>query len=385
MFTSTTNVEELLRSFRLEGAMLHYSSFVPRLYNFCRSLGFEPGKMLPSRAFCSDESQGYPSILIAKHFGAFPFNHGRGGAVVSTARHGPFAEHGQDLVIIQASHVGYDAQSSRFGVYRRIHAENAEHTTSCGKLAAVISRYQREYLFAQNNVVIERCDGALCVCIDNGLLRGNRSEGLFLNLPRLIDRDVDGDFSPVRTYSTSKSFPASAWLQRQLADLELEEGQKRPIGGRLTPKMFFYRRELDDTPEGNDHQELGLYSAMPWIVTSEHPLLTAAQLNTQVEFDRSFRTAAQAPGFRGKRLLHVSGLNIDLSPQVGEVFPTTHFVPWAAYIQDRAGRQQILEQAELLKVLCDQSDENPDAIDLEAAIRGISVAGSMPLGNACRR
>ena len=125
MFTFATNVEELVSDFRMEGTMFRYNSFMPRLYNYCRSLGFEPGKMLPSRAFCSDENQGYPIILITKHFGTFPFNHGRGGAVVATERHGPYAEHGEDLVIIQASHVGYDA-----GDELLLQARSGERTTA---------------------------------------------------------------------------------------------------------------------------------------------------------------------------------------------------------------------------------------------------------------
>lgn len=376
MPTSASNIEELIRSFRLEGAMLRYSSFVPRLYNYCRRLGFEPGRMLPSRAFCSDESQGYPTILIAKHFGTFPFNHGRGGAIVATQRHGPFAEHGQDLVIIQASHVGYEPETGEFGRYRRIHAEHAEHSTSCGKIAGVLSRYRREYQFAQKNVLLERCGSSLCVCIDNGLLRENRTEGLFLRLSRLVERDSEGEITPLRIYSTSKSFPASAYLQRQVADLGLREGERVPIGERLAPKMFYYQRELDDTAEGRDQQELGLLGAMPWIVTSPHPLLTAAQINTQVEFDRAFRTAVQSASFQGKRLLYVAGLNIDISPQLGETFPTTHFVPWAAYLQSRDGEQRILEQPELLEALLEQSEDNPDAVDLEAAI-SVMAEGDM--------
>lgn len=372
MFNSANNVEELIRSFRIDTAMMSYSSFVPRLYNFCRSLGFEPGRMLPSRAFCSDESQGYPTILITKHFGTFPFNHGRGGAIVATQRHGPFAEHGQDLVIIQASHVGYDPDNREFGTYRRIHAERAEHTTSCGKLAAIAAPYLQEYRFAQRSIVLERCQGTLCVRIDNGLLRGNRTEGLLLNLRRLVERDSDGDFTPIRTYSTSKSFVAAASLQRAWPDSEPREGQRIQIGSRLGPNMFSFIRELDDTLEGRDQQELGLIGAMPWIVTSPRPLLAAAQINTQVEFDRAFRTAAQAPSYRGKRLLHISGLNIDISPQPGETFPKTNFVPWAAYIQSRDGDQRILEQSELLAELQDQSAENPDQVDLEAAIAAMS-------------
>ena len=381
MLTSATNIDELVGKFQVEDAMLRYSSFIPRLYNYCRALGFEPGRMLPSRAFCSDENQGYPTILIAKHFGTFPFNHGRGGAIVATQRHGPFAEHGQDLVIIQASHVGYDHETGAFGTYSRIHAGTGEHTASCGKLAAVLAWYQREYRFAQANVLLERCHGHLCVRIDNGLLRGNRREGLFLDLARLVVPDADGRFVPRHTHSTAKSFPACPALQRQYAGLDLGEGQRVAMGERLTAPMFTFRRELDDTVEGRDHQEASLILAMPWIVTSASPLLTAAQINTQVEFDRAFRTAAQTSSYRDKRLLHIAGLNIDISPQPGETFPTTHFVPWAAYVQDRDG-QRILEQPELVAALRAQSAENPDEIDLEAAIRAMSEADLIRVGVA---
>lgn len=374
MLTSEANVEELVRSYRIEGAMLRYSSFVPRLYNFCRSLGYVPGRMLPSRAFCSDESQGYPSILIAKHFGTFPFNHGRGGAVVATQRHGPYAEHGQDLVIIQASHVGYCPANGQFGIYRRIHAEHFEHTTSCGKLSAILAWYEREYRFAQNNILLECCDDRVCLRIDNSLLRENRPEGLFLNLARLIERHEDGRFRPVRTYSTAESFDANPAMRRLAKELAIPNGGRVAIGKALKPKMFTFQRPLDSTLEGRDHQELGLQGAMPWIVTSPHPLLTAAQINTQVEFDRAFRTAAQASSYRGKRLMHIAGLNIDISPLPGDNFPATHFVPWAAFIQDKDGSQKILEQNELLELLLAQDTANPDAIDLEAAIQSMSEA-----------
>ena len=52
------------------------------------------------------------NILITKHFGTFPFNHGRVGGVIATDRHGPHSEHGKDLLIIHASHVGYDQETS---------------------------------------------------------------------------------------------------------------------------------------------------------------------------------------------------------------------------------------------------------------------------------
>ena len=58
----------LLDAFKMADVSMRYSLFVPRAYNLALSLGFQPGKIMPSRAFCSDESQGYPIILLTKHF-----------------------------------------------------------------------------------------------------------------------------------------------------------------------------------------------------------------------------------------------------------------------------------------------------------------------------
>ena len=73
MYGVTGTISGLLGSFRMAEVAMRYSEFVPRFYNLSKSLGFTEGKIMPSRAFCSDESQGYPIILIAKHFGTFPF------------------------------------------------------------------------------------------------------------------------------------------------------------------------------------------------------------------------------------------------------------------------------------------------------------------------
>ena len=95
---------------------MRYGKFVPRLYNLCRSLDYTPGKIMPARAFCADENQGYPIIQLTKHFGTFLFNHGRAGGIMATDRHRPHAHHGKDLLILQASHVGYDPETGEFGI-----------------------------------------------------------------------------------------------------------------------------------------------------------------------------------------------------------------------------------------------------------------------------
>jgi hypothetical protein len=117
-------MQYLMGDFKISERMMRFSLFVPRLYNLCRSYGFEKGMIMPSRAFCSDENQGFPIILITKHFGAFPFNHGMVGGIVATDRHGPYAHHGKDLVIIQASHVGYEPETGQFGTYRWLQVDD---------------------------------------------------------------------------------------------------------------------------------------------------------------------------------------------------------------------------------------------------------------------
>src|SRR5580698_3552705 len=46
--------QRMIENLKVGPYAMRYSQFVPRLYNLCRSLGFERNRMLPSRAFCSD-------------------------------------------------------------------------------------------------------------------------------------------------------------------------------------------------------------------------------------------------------------------------------------------------------------------------------------------
>jgi hypothetical protein len=51
-----SNLQAVIGDFHIE-TMTRYSVYVPRLYKLCMSLGFEAGKLMPSRAFCSDSSR----------------------------------------------------------------------------------------------------------------------------------------------------------------------------------------------------------------------------------------------------------------------------------------------------------------------------------------
>ncbi|MDP6041742.1 MAG: hypothetical protein QGG64_24560 [Candidatus Latescibacteria bacterium] len=377
MLSSNTKIQSIVRDFRMD-QMMRYNLFVPRLYNLCRSLGFEVGNIMPSRAFCVDENQGFPVMLIAKHFGVFPFNHGRAGGTVATDRHGPHAHHGNDMVIIQASHVGYDPETETFGSYCRLQTPDNKKTTTCGKVGGVIQWYQDAYRFAQENIYLGR-DGDVCtITIDNHLLDEGRTEGLFLNLDRMVMME-NGKRILQRTLSTSHVFVASDDFCESLSDHVWPVGERVAIGSHLGPEMFLYWRHIPVEIEGHNHLEDNLINAMPWIVTSSAPFLVAAQINTQAEFDRTFRSIVKEREYQGKRLLFISCLNIDISPQEGQMFPLTRCVPWAAYIQDGDGNFRTLEQAEIFELLMQQSVENPDQIDLEAAIQKMVDASEIKI------
>lgn len=367
-------VIEPMGEFRLDGMMMRYNVFISRFYNFCKSLGFEAGKIMPSRAFCSDENQGYPIILITKHFGTFPFNHGRVGGIVATDRHGPHADHGKDMVIIQASHVGYDPNAGQFGSYRRLQTEDETPTETCGKIIRVLEWYQNEYDFAKQNIFLSRNGSDYLVAIDNQLLNPERKEGLFINLGNLVGPDPDGEYRPVHFHSTSKVYKAADKFVESLKHDRWKEGGSEKIGESLSSSLFYFKRDVPVEIEGQRHLEYNLLPFMPFILTSTASSLAAAKINTQIEFDRTFRTIVKEQSYHGKKVFFISGLHIDISPPHGQIFPLTKFVPWAAFVKERDGTFYTLEQAELVEKLNQQSTENPDKIDLETAIREMREA-----------
>lgn len=351
--------------------MLDYSSFVPRLYNWCLSLGFTPGKIMPSRAFCSDESQGFPIILLAKNFGGFPFNHGRVGGIVSVDRHGPHADHGKDLLLIQASHVGYDPDTGRFGTYRRLHTESQSHTCNCGKIGHIIEWYAREFAYACENIRLQRHAGRLAIQIDNLLISQTRKQGLCLNVANLVEDAEHGLPQPLAAHSTGLAYAASKDLVARLGESAWPAEGSAPIGKHLSPDDFYFLREWRNTDPTQDQLERNLLSPMPWILTADHPLLTAACANSLAEFDRTYRSLVLSPAMRGKNVLFLSGVNIDISPSPGENFPRTKFAPWAAYLQRADGSRMLVEQDELIERLNAQSSDNPAKINLDTLIEAV--------------
>lgn len=165
----------------------------------------------------------------------------------------------------------------------------------------------------------------------------------------------------------------------QLPDTVWQPERRVPIGKLLTADLFYFRHSIQSSPKGQEHLEYNLSHSMPHIVTSTFPTLAAAKANTQIEFDRTYRTIIKEQRYIGKNLAFIAGINIDISPLEGQLFPLTKFVPWAAYIQTRQGRQVILEQDELVDVLRSQSAKNDFQIDIEDEIRVMTETPSKVL------
>ncbi len=363
--------------FRIDGLAIPYAEFVPKLYNFCMHLGFRKELIMPSRAFCSDENQGLPIILLTKHFGTFPFNHGRVGGIVAVDRHGPHASHGEDAVIIQATHVGYEPTTGQYGSYMRPQREGLCISQSCGKLHHVIEPYVDQYEFAKQRIFLHLdVSGQHLITVKNSFLDFTShpvKNGLVLRLQNIVATDERGEIRPITAASTSQTYVVSEDFCSRLAKegYKWKTGEGEAIGELLSADLFFFREDFHETDE-SILLERNLIEFMPNVVSSVNPPLRAAKINIQLEFARVAESIRRGKEYKGKNLLYIAGLNLDISEHENSP-ATTYFVPWAAHIQlsDKTPQEYThpIEQEALFAKLMAQSAENPAQIDLKENIQ----------------
>lgn len=351
--------------FKVHDYAIPYVEFVPKLYNFCLSLGFEDGFIMPSRAFCSDENQGMPILLISRHFGSFPFDHGEVGGMIALDRHGPHATHGEDSVIIQASHVGYNPETKTYGQCNRPKMHGSCKSSSCGKITHVIEPYIQQYKVAQNRIFLHRTEGGdYLITVKDTFIDFNTSpiqEGLVLNLQNIVRRNADGSITPTATHSTAHTYEVSEDFRRRVNETgyEWQSGVGQAIGELLAADLFTFRMAAGE--KETSMLEKNLLEFMPSIVTHKSPQLKAAKINVQREFARTVESIHAGTEYQGKNLLYIAGLNLDISSYHGHP-ETTYFVPWAAFIQlkDSCPTEYIhpLEQDRLFDKLSEQSSVN---------------------------
>jgi len=368
--------------FKVDGLAIPYPEFISRLYNFCMELGFRKGFIMPSRAFCSDENQGLPIILLTKHFGTFPFNHGRVGGIVAVDRHGPHSQHGEDLMILQASHVGYDPDSGTYGTYSRPQMEGHCLSDSCGKLIHVITPYLEQYHFARDRIFLHKDEKDQClITVKNSFIdfvSHPVDQGLVLRLNNIVAEDSDGVIRPYTSGCTTQTYKVSDSFKKRLDLLDYTwlPGAGKSIGRLLFADLFFFREDFHETDD-SILLERNLIEFMPDIVSAKFPALRAAKTNIQLEFARVVESIRRCESYKGRSLLYIAGLNIDI-PAIGDLPVMNYFVPWAAHVQLKDGTPEQythpLEQDDLHAKLMAQKFSNPDQIDLKENIRRILKA-----------
>lgn len=371
-----------LAPFKVDGLAIPYPEFVPKLYNFCISLGFRKGLIMPSRAFCSDENQGWPIILLTKHFGTFPFNHGRVGGIVGIDRHAPHAHHGEDSVLVQASHVGYDPHTGIYGTCTRPKMEGTCISPSCGKITHVITPYMERYKSARNRVFLHLDDkGKHLITVKNVFIDFDIhpvKNGIVLNLENIVKTNDDGKIVPMTAISTGQTYEVSEKFRQRLdaTGYKWETGGGKMIGKNLTADLFYFRQEFHETDESL-LLEKNLIEFMPTIVASPNPALRAAKINIQLEFARTMNSIRRGEEYTGKNLLYIAGLNIDISEHP-EHPATTYFVPWAAHIQLKDGTpaeyEHPVEQDRLFNLIIAEKAVNPEQADLKEQISRMMAA-----------
>ncbi len=371
-----TSIIRKLAPFKIDGHAISYAEFAPKLYNLCMTLGFRKGLIMPSRAFCSDENQGWPIILLTKHFGTFPFNHGRVGGIVAIDRHGPHAHHGEDSVLVQASHVGYDPHTGAYGKCTRPKMAGTCISDSCGKITHVITPYLEQYQFAKERIFLHLDDkGTHFITVKNSFIDFDShpvKNGLVLHLESIVKTNENGKILPVTAISTSQTYKVSEEFRKRIdaTGYVWKTGEGESIGKYLFEDLFYFREDLHETDE-SILLERNLIEFMPLIVTSRNPPLRAAKINIQLEFARTVESIRRGSEYDGKNLLYVAGLNIDISEYEG--YPaTTYFVPWAAHIQLKDGTPEEyskpLEQDAIYTFLMEQDSINSEQADLKEEI-----------------
>jgi len=247
----TPIIERKMAPFSIDGLSIPYPEFVPKLYNLCAQLGFRKGLIMPSRAFCSDANQGLPIILLTKHFGTFPFDHGRVGGIVATDRHGPHSNHGEDAVIVQATHVGYNPKSQQYGLYRRSQKEKEIVSASCGKLTQIITPYLEMYHFAKHRIFLHKDDqGRFLITVKNSFVDFQHhpvERGLVLRLQKIAKVDRHGIISALYSASTTQTYEVSEEFKRRVDETGFiwEPGSGKSIDNILTEDFFFFKNDFE--------------------------------------------------------------------------------------------------------------------------------------------
>lgn len=276
---------------------------------------FDMAQTMPVKVECPDESQGLKLLYFISTFGTSPMVGGKLGAELDTKAIVPASHHAKNLVYVMGSHTGYDHQSKTWG---KIHREKeGGFSACCGKLAGVLAPYLKEYEYARNRIKLVREEGRVLIEIPNRLLGIHSSDDPNLAKLYLKEYLVKGkpEAGGIMTAESPRSVIFEVYPELQHA-LETKKQKithnPTPIGDNLTGDYFRFRWISSD-PFPDDITRR-LHPLMHQIVSSLDypPMVTVANVNTWIEFNRFVDAVYAIPDMESKGIFGVSGLTVDL-------------------------------------------------------------------------
>ncbi len=318
-------------SCNIKGRIIPYMEFLPRLKNYCLSLGFKkPIVILPELMEASDTN----SVVNPD-----PFLVGKNRALP-----------GNDSIIILSAKVPYETSWGGYsGLPRPLIHERADHRAEA-TVSNFIAPYLLEYQFAQKHIYLS-CneEGQYLVTLPSEFIKSEaRSDGrkLKIHLDKIAESDENGLNTPLRVSKPLVSYQLSPHFVQLLRDSNFpwQKGRIQRIGKFLT-KDFFEFVEPKQLDGRNSAFAETLLPAMNCIVTNANPQLRAALIHLQSEFSRTVDDVLSTHGQKDtENLLCIAGLDIDVAAFKGR--GQRYFVPWASYWQHGGTQQEDKDQLE---------------------------------------
>lgn len=305
-----------------------FQDFVGKALSFLsseavRKMGFvwSPKTALPCKWKCSDESVFGVDLILYAYTGQYPFDKGKLGGCFNEASVRAAVHHSRTNVDFGGSHVGYwpGEGGGTFGyIPRPLH--EAEKSTDCGHLMALMQPFKQAYDDACGNVLLFRPEGdRVVVSVPNEFLAPSWSSHhikLLVDVERLTAGTVPYDVHKPYTHKIAgRSF---FWANPDfLAALPAETAasfrtaEHVPIGEELSADVFSIFDAAADLVDGAPAQRLLPY--MKYILSSKlapYPL-KAAVTNTNIEYN-TLTDCVRAEDLRPYGFASFTGVFIDL-------------------------------------------------------------------------
>ncbi|MBU4184861.1 MAG: hypothetical protein KKI12_14245 [Proteobacteria bacterium] len=299
--------------------------------DYCK---FDKTKIMPVLVECPDESQRLKTLYCIATFGMFPFAGGKLGAELDTCAIGPASHHAENLVYIMGSHTGYDSINKKWGsIYRE---KEGDYSTCCGKLAGILGPYLDKYEDAKRSIKYFIDEGRVLLKIPNRFLEirnSCESDTVELRLKSSLIKDSLESEAIITAESPGcVIFEIHPDLQLALEDKNRKiTHDPTPIGDDLNSNYLkFHIISSDQFSDGISER---LYPLMHQIVASLDypPIVTIANVNTWIEFNRFVDAIHAIPDVLNKGIFAISGLTVDLYLEKESSYSNIYYPQYAFF------------------------------------------------------